>query len=189
MSNATGLRVRAATVADVPAMLAIYVPIVKHTVISFELEPPSPTEFGRRLAKYSSDWAWLVGEVDGTVVGYAYGSPHRERAAYRWSTETSAYVAESTRRKGIGTALYRALLPQLASRGYCNAYAGIALPNPASVALHESVGFRPIGIFPSVGRKFGKWHDVGWFHCPLPAGPPDETHGPPDRCGAPDPSG
>jgi L-amino acid N-acyltransferase YncA len=189
MTAPAALLLRPANVADVPAMLAIYEPIVQHTAISFELEPPSPAEFEQRLAKYSADWAWIVGEIDGAVVGYAYGSPHRERAAYRWSTETSAYVAEAARRNGVGAALYRALLPRLAARGYCNAYAGIALPNPASVALHQSVGFRPIGVFPSVGRKFGQWHDVGWFHCPLHAAPPDEPSAPAREPAAPDRSG
>jgi phosphinothricin acetyltransferase len=159
--------IRPATPSDAAAMLSIYAPIVQSTAISFESEPPSLAEFEGRVRKYSSGWAWLVCELNGAVVGYAYGSPHRERAAYRWSTETSAYVAPEARRQGVGTLLYQALLPALASKGLCNAYAGIALPNPASVALHVSVGFRSIGTFPAVGRKFGQWHDVGWFHCSL----------------------
>jgi L-amino acid N-acyltransferase YncA len=163
--------IRAALPSDAAAMLAIYAPIVRETAISFELDPPSLPEFEDRVIKYSKDWVWLVAEVDGNVVGYAYGSSHRERLAYQWSTETSAYVAEAARGSGIGKLLYRALLPALADRGYCNAYAGIALPNEASVALHESVGFRSIGTFPSVGRKFNRWHDVGWFHCNLRSHP------------------
>jgi L-amino acid N-acyltransferase YncA len=156
--------IRPATLADAADMLAIYSPVVQETAISFELAPPTLQEFEERVRKYSCDWAWLVAERDGLIVGYAYGSSHRERLAYKWSTETSAYVHPSARGQGVGKRLYHALLPLLAEKGYCNAYAGIALPNDASVALHQSVGFRPIGQFPSVGRKFGKWHDVAWFH-------------------------
>jgi L-amino acid N-acyltransferase YncA len=170
--HSTAVHIRAATLADASAMLAIYAPVVELTAISFELAPPSLAEFEQRIEKYAADWGWLVCELDGQLAGYAYGSPHRERAAYRWSTETSAYVAPAARRRGVGASLYRSLLPALAAKGYCNAYAGIALPNPASVALHESVGFRPIGVFPAVGRKFDRWHDVGWFHYALREAPP-----------------
>lgn len=159
--------VRPATVDDAPAVLAIYAPIVRETSISFEMEPPGVDEMAARIAKCVAKWAWLVAESDRRVVGYAYGGLHRERAAYQWSTEVSAYVAADARRSGVGRTLYRELLPALAARGYFNAYAGIALPNPASVRLHESVGFRSIGVFPSVGYKLGRWHDVGWFHAQL----------------------
>ena len=156
-------------------MLAIYAPVVRETAISFELDPPSLDDFEARVAKYSAGWAWLVAELDGQILGYAYGSPHRERAAYRWSTETSAYVALGARKRGIGTRLYQALFPALGDRGYCNAYAGVTLPNEASVALHRAVGFSPIGIFPAVGRKFDKWHDVAWFYRCLRQGAPEEA--------------
>lgn len=156
--------IRPATTADAEAMLAIYAPIVERTAISFETAPPSVEEFAGRVRKILERWACLAAEADGRVLGYAYGSSHRERAAYRWSTETSAYVAESARGQGVGAALYRELMPRLAELGFCNAYAGVALPNPASVALHERAGFRPIGVFPKVGRKFGRWHDVAWYH-------------------------
>jgi L-amino acid N-acyltransferase YncA len=159
--------IRPAQISDAPAMLAIYAPIVRDTAISFELEPPTLAEFEERVRKYAKGWAWLVADIEGELVGYAYGSLHRERLAYQWSTETSAYVAQHARAQGVGKQLYRELLPMLAERGFCNAYAGIALPNDASVALHETVGFRSLGVFPSVGRKFNRWHDVGWFHCKL----------------------
>lgn len=174
---ATALHIRPARVDDAGAMLSIYAPIVESTTISFELQPPSADEFAARIAKVSHAWIWLVAEHDGDVVGYAYGSQHRERPAYRYSTETSAYVAPAARGQGVGRRLYEALLPQLAARGYCHAYAGIAMPNAASVALHEAVGFRPVGRFPSVGRKFGAWHDVAWFHRALRAEPLE--HDPP----------
>jgi L-amino acid N-acyltransferase YncA len=146
---------------DAAAMLAIYVPIVRETAISFETEPPTLPEFEERVRKYSQDWAWLVAEHDRKLIGYAYGSSHRERLAYKWSTETSAYVHEDERGQGVGKKLYQALLRRLAEKGYCNAYAGIALPN--------------VGQFPAVGRKFGKWHDVGWLHCSLRSEPPHEA--------------
>ena len=163
---------RPATLADAASMLAIYAPIVRDTATSFELEPPSLEEFTGRVRKVLDRWEWLVAEQEGEVVGYAYGSVHRERPAYQWATETSAYVTPAARRLGVGRALYEALLPRLAERGYCNAYAGIALPNDASIALHHAVGFTHIGLFPTVGWKFGKWHDVAWMHRRLRAAPP-----------------
>jgi len=157
------LTLRSATPDDAAALLAIYAPIVESTTISFETEPPTLEEFTARIQKAVAKWAWLVAEQDGQCVGYAYGSMHRERAAYRYSVEVSAYVAESARRRGIGALLYHELFAALAARGYCNALAGIALPNAASVALHESVGFTAIGVFRNIGWKFGAWHDVAWF--------------------------
>lgn len=166
--------IRPATVADASSMLAIYAPIVRETATSFELDPPDLADFEARVSKCSAGWAWLVAELNGEVLGYAYGSPHRERAAYRWSTETSAYVVLGARKQGVGVQLYQALLAVLGERGYCNAYAGVTLPNAASVALHRSVGFSPIGTFPAVGRKFDKWHDVAWFYRRLRHLPPEE---------------
>jgi L-amino acid N-acyltransferase YncA len=157
---------------DAPAMLAIYRHYVEATAISFEEEVPSAQEYAARVRKYVAGWAGVVAEVGGRFIGYAYGSSHRERAAYRWSAETTVYVAPDAQRGGIGRKLYAALLPMLADAGFCNAYAGVALPNPASVALHRAVGFQPIGSFPRVGYKFDRWHDVAWFHFPLRAQPP-----------------
>jgi phosphinothricin acetyltransferase len=164
--------IRPAEEADAPAMLAIYRPYVEHTAISFEQELPSPDEFAARVRKYAATWACLVAEAEGQVLGYAYGSSHRERAAYKWSVETTIYVAPQAQRRGIGRRLYAALIPRLESAGYCNAYAGVALPNPASVGLHRAVGFTPIGTFPRVGYKFGEWRDVAWFHLALRQEPP-----------------
>ena len=116
-----------------------------------------------RIVKSLSRWNWLVAEDGGECVGYAYGSTHRERAAYQYSTEVSAYLHASHQRRGLGRRLYAALFESLAAKGYCNALAGVALPNEASVGLHRAVGFQPIGVFHAVGRKFGRWHDVAWF--------------------------
>lgn len=166
--------IRPATPGDAAALLEIYRPFVLETAVSFELEPPGVDEFGRRIQTALEHFAWLVAERDGRAIGYAYATPHRSRGAYRWSVETSVYVREGSRGRAIGSTLYRALMPILAERGSCNAYAGITLPNEASVALHVKMGFQPVGVFRSVGRKFGAWHDVSWWHLPLRATPPHE---------------
>ena len=160
--------IRPATEADAPDLLDIYRPFVESTAVSFEYVPPSVDEFARRIAKSLADWQWLVAEHDGRCVGYAYGGSHRERAGYRWSVEVSAYVHPGHLRRGLGRALYTRLFDDLARRGYRNAYAGIALPNDASVALHRRLGFEYIGVFKAVGRKFDRWHDVAWYQRPLP---------------------
>lgn len=154
---------RDATEADAPALLAIYRPFVERTAVSFELEPPGVAEFAGRIARAQAGWAWLVAEEGGRCLGYAYGSTHRERAAYRFSTETSVYIAEGARGRGVGRRLYAALFERLAARGYCNALAVIALPNDASVGLHRAVGFEPVGTIRRAGRKFDAWHDILWM--------------------------
>jgi L-amino acid N-acyltransferase YncA len=116
-----------------------------------------------RIANYCTSHAWLVAESGGKVAGYAYGSPHRERAAYASSCDVAVYVDPAHSRRGIGRALYEALLPALANRGFHAAFAGIALPNDASVGLHEAIGFTPVGIYREVGWKLGQWRDVGWW--------------------------
>ena len=168
------LLIRPATESDAPSLLAIYRPSVETTAVSFETVVPTVEEFAARINEAVAGWQWLVAERDGQCAGYAYGSSHRERRAYRWSVEVSAYVHPDHHRQGIGRALYLELLPGLADRGFCNAYAGITLPNEGSVALHRSVGFQLVGTFKAVGRKFGKWHDVAWFQRALRDSPPSE---------------
>ena len=158
------LIIRTAREADAKALLDIYRPFAESTSVSFELQAPSVHEFAARISKSLAWWHWLVAERDGECVGYAYGSPHREREAYAWSVEVSAYVRPTHLRQGIAQALYSRLFAELASKGYCNAYAGVTLPNPASIALHLSSGFSSIGVFKAVGRKFGAWQDVAWYH-------------------------
>lgn len=165
---------RTATEADAAALLAIYRPYVERTAVSFELVPPTREEFAARIRRAVAGWAWLVAEVQGRCVGYAYGSSHRERPAYRWSVETSVYVHDEFHRRGVARALYGELLAVLTARGFCRALAGVTLPNPASIALHRSLGFQPIGVFEAVGRKFGGWHDVAWFQLALNDTPPGE---------------
>jgi phosphinothricin acetyltransferase len=166
------VRVRQATPGDAAQIAAIYAPYVNDTAISFEEIPPDVDEVIRRIARCAAGWQWLVAEVRGSVVGYAYGSQHRERSAYRWSVETSVYVDSSVHRQGVGRALYNLLLSDLANKGFCQAYAGTTLPNDSSVKLHTAMGFTPIGVFRSVGWKFGRWHDVAWFQRTLRDGPP-----------------
>jgi L-amino acid N-acyltransferase YncA len=155
--------VRAASLDDAARCAEIYAPYVSETSISFEAVPPSADEMARRIATYSASHAWLVAQSEGEVVGYAYGSPHAERAAYLHSCDVAIYVDRACGRRGIGRALYGALLPLLKERDMHTACAGIALPNDASIALHEGFGFTPIGIYREVGWKMGQWHDVGWW--------------------------
>ena len=154
--------VRAAGPKDAAACAAIYAPFVRDTWISFELDPPDVSEMSRRIAAYSSTHGWLVAEVDGSVAGYAYGSPHRERAAYASSCDVAVSVDPAHARRGIGRGLYATLLPLL-GRKFHAAFAGIALPNEASIRLHEAMGFTPVGVYREVGWKMGGWRDVAWF--------------------------
>jgi phosphinothricin acetyltransferase len=148
---------------DAAAVQTIYAPIVEHTAISFEEVAPSTKEMAQRIASIAASHAFLVAEDDGGVVGYAYGSPHRARPAYRHSAEVTVYVAEQARRSGVATALYAGLLPVLKKKGFHAAFAGVALPNPGRLALHQAAGFLPVGVFEQVGFKFGRWHDVSWW--------------------------
>ncbi len=158
-----GLIIRDARPGDAKACLDTYAPFVTDTAVSFELVPPTVPEFEARIASAQSQWAWLVAERGGEVAGYAYASAFRTRAAYRFTVETSAYVHPAHRGQGVAAALYRRLFEILVEKGYCNAYAGIALPNDASVAFHKSLGFTPVGVFHRGGWKFGKWHDISWW--------------------------
>ncbi|MBI3711565.1 MAG: N-acetyltransferase [Burkholderiales bacterium] len=162
--------IRPALDTDVDSLLKIYAPYVAASSISFECELPSSEEFLQRIIKYQSRWQWLVAEIEGNIVGYAYGSPHRERSAYQWSADVSVYVSALSHGQGIGKKLYLHLLRDLANKGYRQAFAGIAQPNVKSVALHRSVGFELLGVYKSVGFKHGQWHDVAWYQLPLGVG-------------------
>ena len=173
--NTPRAQVRMATPADAAAIASIYRPYVTDAATSFELDPPDAGEMNRRMAALESFAPWLVAvehQQPEVVVGYAYASPHRDRAAYRWSIDVTVYLRGDRHRRGIGRTLYQALLPLLAMQGFCVAHAAITLPNAASVGLHESLGFTPIGVYPAVGWKQGAWHDVGWWRLPLGSLPP-----------------
>jgi L-amino acid N-acyltransferase YncA len=161
---------------DAAGVAAIYRPAVTSSIASFEEVPPSDGEMAGRMRVTLERLPWLVAEDAGRVVGYAYAAPHHQRAGYRWSLNISVYVAASHHGRGIGRRLYDELLPTLRRQGIVNVYAGIALPNPGSVALHEAIGMRRIGVYEAVGYKHGAWHDVAWYHLRLtdPAGDPPE---------------
>lgn len=160
--------IRVATADDAGEIASIYRPIVEETIISFETNPPSAAEFRQRIARTTITHPWLVAEEDvGKLLGYAYASRHRDRAAYRWAVDVSVYVREDARRMGVGGTLYRCLFGLLTMQGFAAAYAGIALPNEASVGLHESLGFTPVGTYRQVGYKLAAWHDVGWWELSL----------------------
>jgi L-amino acid N-acyltransferase YncA len=159
--------IRLAAARDAAGIAEIYRPVVESTPISFEVEPPGRQEMQRRLEQTMPAYPWLVYDHGGLIAGYAYGSRHRVRAAYSWSVETTVYVHPDFHRRGIGHGLYLSLFQILMLQGYFNAYAGITLPNPGSVGLHESLGFKSIGAFRKVGHKAGAWYDVGWWHLDL----------------------
>lgn len=166
--------IRDATLEDAAACAAIYAPYVRNTAITFESNPPSPAEMARRIAAAQRSHGWVVLEEGGRVVGYAYGGPYKPRAAYQWSCEVSVYVELGRRRSGAGRALYEALFTRLAERGYRMLVAGMTLPNDASVGLHRTMGFEPVGTYRRIGWKHGAWHDVAWTQRPLAPvdGPP-----------------
>ena len=151
---------------DAAAIAAIYAPYVTDSFASFEETPPTADEMRARMAS-SPRLPWLVAVDGDDVTGYAYGSQHRARRGYRWSVECSIYLADGRQRRGTGRRLYAPLLAELRRLGYTMAFAGITLPNVASIAFHEAMGFRPIGVFPSVGFKQGGWRDVGWWQLQL----------------------
>jgi L-amino acid N-acyltransferase YncA len=167
---------RIATPDDAAEIANVYTPYVRDTVISFETEIPDSAEIATRIERIGSQYPWLAASTDGRVIGYAYACENRSRAAYRWSVDAAVYLDASAQRKGIGRALYRRLFALLRAQGYVNAFAGITLPNDASVGLHESMGFALIGVYRRVGYKLGAWHDVGWWQLVIAeaASEPDE---------------
>ena len=161
---------------DAAAVADIYRPAVESSLASFEERAPTADEMAERMRATLARMPWLVAEDDGAVVGYAYAGPHQQRPGYRWSVNISVYVSPGHAGRGIGRRLYDDLLQLLRRQGFVNVYAGITLPNPASVALHEAIGMRRIGVYEGVGYKHGGWHDVAWYHLRLadPEGHPSE---------------
>lgn len=169
-------RIRQVTTADAAALVVIYAPCCTSSIISFEETAPTVEEMAVRITRISTRFPWLVLDDGGTIGGYAYASPHRERAAYRWSVDVTVYVDARYPRRGVGRALYAALFALLAQQGFHRAFAGVALPNPGSEGLHEAVGFVEVGVYRDVGYKFGAWRDVRWYQRTLgqPTEPPGE---------------
>lgn len=168
---------------DAQACAAIYAPYVVGSAVSFEEQALDAVAFAFRMAQVAATHPWLVAEHDGGIVGFAYGAPHRERAAYRWAADVSVYVDCEHHRRGVGRALYEALFERLRAQRLRVACAGITLPNPASVALHESLGFEPVGVYRDIGFKAGAWRDVGWWELQLLPAVPDPPEPLPPRRG------
>ncbi len=167
---------RAARIDDADGILAIYAPYCESSKVSFEIVVPTREEMAERIARIGDAYPWLVADADGRVAAYVYATRFRERAAYRWTAEVAVYVAPDEQRRGLARALYTSLFSILRAQGYFKAIAGISVPNPPSIALHERMGFEQTGVFPGVGCKDGTWVDVGWWQLTLQP----ETKNPPE---------
>ena len=173
------IAIRAAEPSDAAAIAAIYAPQVLTGTATFEIEPPDARAMRTRMAASDGLYPWLVatnGDPDGGVIGYAYATRFRDRPAYRYVVETTIYMADTVQRRGAGRLLYEALIDTLRAQGFVHALGAIALPNDASIGLHEAVGFRRTGVYREVGYKQGQWIDVGIWQCELnePRVPPAE---------------
>lgn len=155
--------IRVARLEDAKEILAIYEPFILKTSVTFEEKAPELDAFKNRMQDILKSCPYLVCEVDGAVVGYAYASEYRTRAAYRWDREVSVYIHPDYRRKNVAKALYHALFRILEKQGFVKLYGVITLPNPGSIALHEAMGFNKMAVYKDVGYKLGRWHDVGWW--------------------------
>lgn len=168
------MQIRLVSPTDAPQIHDIYAPIVRETPISFEYIVPEIDEIAGRITKTLQQYPWIVCEIDGQIAGYAYGSAFRSRTAYQWTTEVTAYIHPAFQRHGIGRGLYTSLFAILREQGYFNAVSVIALPNDASIGLHESMGFTKIGTFMNMGYKLEGWHNTGWWQlalCAMPTHP------------------
>jgi phosphinothricin acetyltransferase len=165
---------------DGTACAAIYAPYVADSAVSFEEVAPTAAQFATRIAETSARYPWLVLEDGGRVVGYAYATEHRSRAAYRWAVDVGIYVDGAHRRRGAGRQLYEALFGLLRRQQLRIACAGVTLPNDASIGLHRALGFEHVGTYPAIGWKAGAWHDVSWWQLQLaPNGDESGDHRPP----------
>lgn len=163
------MEIRVATPEDAPALVEIYAPYVQNTAITFEYEVPKADEFSDRILHTLEKYPYLVAAEKNCILGYAYASAFKARAAYSWSVETSLYVREDLRHQGLGSALHKALEEQLRRQHVCNLCACITYPNPASIAFHERHGYRLTAHFHCSGFKLGAWHDMVWMErelCP-----------------------
>lgn len=155
--------IRPVAATDAPRIAAIYNHHVHETVVTFEEQPVANEEMARRIAETTANYPWLVSEIDGVVAGYSYALSWKRRSAYRYAAESTIYMAGEFCGRGLGRELYGSLISDMRARGLHCAIGGISLPNPASIVLHEKLGFRHIGQFREVGWKFGKWIDVGYW--------------------------
>lgn len=168
-------KIRLAKLSDAESILRIYTPYIKDTAITFEMSIPTIEEFSSRIESISKQYPYLVYQIDDEIIGYAYASKHRERAAYCYAVDVSVYVLTQYHGSGAAYKLYDCLFKILKEPGYYNAYAGYTIPNEKSKYFHQKFGFTPVGIYHKVGYKLGKWHDVAWLektineHCDKPA--------------------
>jgi L-amino acid N-acyltransferase YncA len=160
-------RVRIAKADDAESVLEIYRPYILTTAFTFETEVPSTEQFGKRIETYLQKYPWLICEIDNKIAGYAYASTHREREAYQWTCESSVYVHDNFKGRGIGKELYAALFRILQIQGIRNVYAGITIPNKPSEHLHAKSGFELFATYENIGYKLGSWHKVGWWKLQL----------------------
>lgn len=168
-------RFRLAEPADAEQINRIYAPFCTDSVVSFEVQPPSLEEMQSRIAKVRARYPWLVCERGDEVLGYVYAGQHHERAAYLWTVVTTVYIRQDLRRSGVGAGLYTSLFSILRLQGFCNAVAGITLPNAASLGLHRRLGFQTIGVYQKIGYKAGAWHDVEYMQLRLCDDAPPQT--------------
>jgi L-amino acid N-acyltransferase YncA len=159
--------IRLITDNDISAVLEIYAPYVRNTIVSFEYEVPSLQELTERVKTITAEYPWLVCVKNGVVIGYAYAGKYRYRTAYQWSPESTIYLSPDFHGKGIGHVLYSTLFAILRLQGYFNVFAAVGLPNDRSVQFHLAAGFEEIGTFKKVGYKLGNWHDTKWFQLQL----------------------
>jgi len=157
------MTIRSVTQGDAEKIAALYNHYVINTIITFEEDRVSANEMATRIRSVTASHPWIVFEEAGALTGYAYAVNWHSRPAYRHSVETTIYVAPDQYRKGIGRALYDALLAELRDRGFHSAIGGVSLPNDASAALHERLGFEKVAHLKEVGQKFGAWVDVGYW--------------------------
>ena len=164
------MNIREAVVADAKAIQAIYAPYVEQTAVTFEYDVPSEEEFRRRIESVKQKYPWIVAQDHGRIVGYAYASAFKERAAYQWAVETSIYVDCSMKRRGIGRQLHAALEQRLKAQGILNMNACISFIETEdeyltqdSVRFHEQLGYKKVAHFHLCGKKFGRWYDMIWM--------------------------
>ena len=155
--------IRLATLDDAEAVRDIYAPFCGNSPVSFETLAPSVEEMRERIEKTLQILPWIVAEREGLVAGYAYASRHKERAAYVWSVELVGLYPSDREASGVGRILYTSLFASLELQGFYNVLAGVTIPNPGSVGLHEAMGFKPVGVYSGIGYKCGAWHDVVWL--------------------------
>ena len=182
MHEDSPIRIRFAAPDDAPYVLAVYAPYVTDTAITFECSVPSSQDYAVMIANLSGVYPFLLAECEGRVVGFAYASRYRPREAFAPCVSTSIYIVPGAQRRRLGRSLYYCLLRLLKAQGYGVAYAAITIPNPASAALHASLGFTPVGVFPKAGYKLGRWHDMMWLQKELversgPPAQPGPVHG------------